>query len=119
MGIGSLMSTAIINKFGTRFSLFIGGIGCIIQILVTILPNLKSHDPDFFLSHDVIIACLFVACTINGFTVGVLWTAANQYIAESSTEENAGFFFSYFWSFFQGSQIIGNIIAAFVLGYLD
>jgi len=27
MGLGSLLSTAIINKYGTRFCLVIGGVG--------------------------------------------------------------------------------------------
>ena len=40
MGIGSLMSTAIINKCGTKFSLFIGGLGCMIHIMITTLPGL-------------------------------------------------------------------------------
>lgn len=30
MGIGSLLSTAVINKFGTKFCLIIGGIGVVI-----------------------------------------------------------------------------------------
>jgi hypothetical protein len=77
MGIGSLISTAVINKCGTKICLCIGGIGCIIQILTTILPGLKSHDENFFMSHNDIVACLFVAATINGLCDGILWTSAN------------------------------------------
>jgi hypothetical protein len=54
-----------------------GGLGCIVQILTTIIPDLKSHDENFFMSHNAIVACLFVAATINGLTVGVLWASAN------------------------------------------
>ena len=38
MGIGSLMSTAVINKLGTRLCLLMGGIGTLLQILSTLLP---------------------------------------------------------------------------------
>jgi hypothetical protein len=31
-------------------------------------------------------------------------------------EENKGFFFSYFWAYYMGSQCFGSLISAFVLG---
>lgn len=37
MGLGSLMSTAIINKYGNRWCLVMGGIGCVVWILSTLL----------------------------------------------------------------------------------
>jgi MFS family permease len=67
----------------------------------------------------VILFGLFAAAVVNGTTVGILWASSNQYIADSSSEENKGFFFSYFWSFYMASQIFGNLIAAFVLGYMQ
>ena len=53
---------------------------------------------------------------MNGLTVGILWASANQYIADCSSDENKGFFFSYFWSYYMTSQILGNLAAAFLLG---
>jgi len=67
----------------------------------------------------VIYCGLLLSTIINGFTVGVLWASANQYIADCSSDSNKGFFFSYFWSFYMTSQIFGNLIAAFVLGHLS
>ena len=67
----------------------------------------------------IIYAGLIIAVIINGFTVGILWASANQYIADCSSDYNKGFFFSYFWSFYMTSQIFGNLIAAFVLGHLE
>jgi MFS family permease len=46
---------------------------------------------------------LFFASVINGFTVGILWASANQYIADCSSDENKGFIFSYFWCFYMTS----------------
>jgi MFS family permease len=37
-------------------------------------------------------------------------------VADCASEENKGFYFSYFWAFYMGSQVIGNLIAAFALG---
>lgn len=62
---------------------------------------------------------LFFASIVNGFTVGILWAASNQYVAECSSDDNKGFFFSYFWCFYMTSQILGNLIAAFTLGALS
>jgi hypothetical protein len=53
---------------------------------VNILPDRKSHDPDFFMSDNAIIYCMLGAAMINGCTNGISWASANHYIAESSTE---------------------------------
>ena len=56
---------------------------------------------------------------INGFTLAILWTAANQYVASCASESNKGFYFSWFWTFYMFSQILGNFIAAYALGDLN
>lgn len=119
MGIGSLMSTAVINKFGTRFCLILGGLGNVIWILSTLLAVYYEEMRDKGVPDAIVYIGLFAATIINGFTVGILWTSANQYVADCSTDENKGFFFSYFWSFYMTSQILGNLIAAFVLGRMS
>lgn len=77
MGVGSLLSAAVIKKFGTRWCLIMGGIGTIIPILATLLPVINKDDPNFFLSRNGIIAILYIAQIINGVTVSILFTAAN------------------------------------------
>ena len=119
IGVGSLISTAMINKYGTRKSLILGGIGVTIWILSTLLAVKREKLNENGVGDGLIYMGLFLAAILNGFTVGILWTAANQYIADCSSEENKGFFFSYFWAFYMTSQIIGNITAAFVLGRLN
>jgi MFS family permease len=54
---------------------------------------------------------------LNGFGAGILWTAQGEYVTECATEETKGFYFSYFFIIFMISQIIGNLVAAFVLEY--
>jgi MFS family permease len=77
MGIGSLMSTALINKFGTRLCLFIGGIGCITRILITVIPALSKKDDNFFLNDNEVIGILIFGSLFNGITMGALIATAN------------------------------------------
>jgi MFS family permease len=42
--------------------------------------------------------------------------ASGNYISDCANEENKGFYFALFWSFYMGSQVFGNILAAFLLG---
>lgn len=39
-------------------------------------------------------------------------------MAECASDANKGFFFGYFWAFFMSSQVLGNLIAALILGHL-
>lgn len=100
MGIGSITSTAAINRYGTRLCLVMGGIGCAIWIFSTILAVYSEELDEAGVPEAFIYTGLFMAAVINGFTVGILFTASNQYVADCSSEQNKGFFFSYFWCFF-------------------
>jgi MFS family permease len=77
MGIGSLISTALINKFGTRFCLFVGGIGCITRILITVIPALSKEDDSFFLSDNEVLGILMLGSLFNGITMGALIATVN------------------------------------------
>lgn len=54
---------------------------------------------------------------MEGWGDALMWVAHGTYIQECSTEETKGFYFGYFWSFYMFSQVIGNLLAAFVLKY--
>jgi hypothetical protein len=60
---------------------------------------------------------LLITAAINGAGAGILWTAQGKFISECACDENKGFFNSYFWAIFIGSQVIGNFIGALVLKY--
>jgi hypothetical protein len=53
---------------------------------------------------------------MNGFGGGISQPASGKYISDCAAESNKGFFFAYFWAFYMGSQVFGNLVAAFVLG---
>lgn len=77
MGLGSLLSTAIINRYGTRFCLVLGGFGNVQWILSTLLAVYKDTLYANNVPAGVVIAGLILSTIINGFTVGVLWASAN------------------------------------------
>jgi MFS family permease len=77
MGIGSLMSTAVINKFGTRFCLMTGGFGIVVWILSTLLAVYREELIEKDVPLGVVYAGLFLGTIFNGFTVGILWASAN------------------------------------------
>ena len=53
-----------------------------------------------------------VICGIGG---GVLWVAQGKYMSECGTNANKGLYASIFWVFFNFSQVIGNLMGAFVI----
>jgi len=77
MGIGSLMSTAIINKYGTRFCLMIGGLGIVVWILSSLLAVYDEEMVEKGVPMGIIYVGLFIGTIFNGFTVGILWASAN------------------------------------------
>lgn len=120
MGMGSLLSTAAMNKIGTRGCLLMGGLGNIIWICSTIMPAHQSEkDGPIDIPAWIIKTTLIIAAGINGLTVGILWATTNTYVADCSSDKNKGFYFSYFWAFYMSSQVIGNLVAAFVIGNLN
>lgn len=58
---------------------------------------------------------MLTAGIINGFGASILWVGQGKYITDCSNETNKGFHFGLFWCLFQSSQIIGSLIAAFLL----
>jgi len=77
MGLGSLLSTAIINKYGTRFCLVIGGVGNVQWIMSTLLAVYRIDILEQGIPIGIIYCGLLLSTIVNGFTVGVLWAAAN------------------------------------------
>jgi MFS family permease len=87
-----------------------------------VLPALKSNDltsTAWYFSNGFVYPVILLTSFMNGFGQGVAQPSSGKYISDCATENNKGFFFAFFWSFYMGSQVFGNLIAAFVLGSLD
>ena len=64
-----------------------------------------------------LIATFIITAAMNGFGAAMLWVAQGKYISQCASEENKGIFNGIFWAFYQASQVLGNVIGAFILGY--
>ena len=117
---GGFFSTALVNKLGVKLSLFIGGCCYFFRIFCFLFVAYYAEYPDkrdsiFFLSRSFIITMILLSACVNGFGSGILWVSQGRYVSQCATDETKGFFFSYFFAIFMISQILGNLIAAFVI----
>ncbi len=56
-----------------------------------------------------------ITSILNGFGAALVWVSQGSYLTDCSNIHNRGFYNGLFWLIYQCSQIIGNIIAAFVV----
>jgi MFS family permease len=82
------------------------------------IPEYRDADP-VYLKDGFVYPVIILTSIINGFAMGIVQPASGNYVSDCATEENKGFYFALFWSFYMGSQIFGSLIAAFVLGSFD
>ena len=119
---GGIFSIIIAEKMGVRSSIFFGSALCVPFIVALLQPAYLSKDPDstnVLLTTGFIYATIIIASILNGVGQGISQSSAGSYISDCANEATKGFYFSYFWAFFMGSQVFGNLIAAYVLGLLD
>ena len=61
---------------------------------------------------------LILACSaVNGFGASLLWVSVGGFMTKCSTNADRGFNTGVFWSIFQMSLIIGNVVAYFMINY--
>lgn len=79
MCIGAILSTAAINKFGTKLCLVFGGIGNSLWIFLSLLPVGKDEGFSKLqgLGNGAIYTIMIIAAIINGLAMGDLWASAN------------------------------------------
>jgi MFS family permease len=121
-GTGSVFCVFIMEKIGDIKSMAYSSCICLPFLACLIFPALKSENlnsNNFFLSKGFVFPVILITSLANGFGEGIAQPASGKFIADCATENTKGFYFAFFWSFYMGSQVFGNLIAAFVLGDLD
>ena len=109
-------------KIGSRKSMAYYSLLCIPFLVCLFLPAMKSEhnmSKAFYLEESFVFTTVLLTSILNGFGIGVNQPAAGNYISDCASEKTKGFYFAFFWSFFMGSQIVGNLIGAYVLGSFD
>ena len=110
------------EKFDTCKSIAYGSCLTLPFIIFLILPALKDNNQDsnsFFLGKGFVYTICVITSILNGFGEGLSQPASGKYISDCATERTKGFYFALFWAFYMGSQVFGNLIAAFVLGVFN
>jgi MFS family permease len=110
------------EKLGNVKTMAWGSVLCMAFVVSLIIPAIKSEDltnENFFLSKAFVYPLMLFASIATGVGEGIAHPAASKYITDCTTEDTKGFYFAFFWSFYMGSQVFGNLLAAYVLGYFD
>ncbi len=115
--ITGFTSKALVNKLktdalGYRPPLFLGGLCYFFRILCFLLP--ASFGTSY---HTLTSVLILLTAALNGFGAGILWVSQSAYVTSCATPDTKGFYFSYFFIIFMISQIVGNLVAAFLLRY--
>ena len=124
----SPFSSAILKRWGVKSCLFIGGFGHFCFVLASILPAWRReyhNEPDpekgkferFVTDEKVVITCLVAGAILNGFGAAILWVAQGEYISKCTLSETQGFYFGYFWSIHQASQILSCVLSTLLFQY--
>ena len=110
------------EKIGNVKSIAWGSVLCILFVASLIVPAIKSENLEndtFFLSKSFVFPLMLLTSTLTGVGEGLAHPAASKYITDCTTEEIKGFYYAFFWSFYMGSQVFGNLLAGLVLGNFD
>jgi MFS family permease len=91
----------------------------IVSLLLPAYKSIYTNSTSFWLQDSFVYPVIYVTSLLNGLGEGVSQPASGTYISDCAIEENKGFYFAFFWAFYMGSQVFGNLIAALVLGNLD
>jgi hypothetical protein len=120
--LSSFFSPFLVTLLGDQLSLFLSGLCYAFWILCFLPPALYPDHRDsssFIFNRTFIEVLSLVSAGVNGVGAGVLWVAQGKYVGECANEQNKGVLFGYFWAFFMGSQVVGNLIAAVILGKME
>jgi len=121
-GSGSIFCVYFSSKYGDSKSMAWASIFAIPFIVSLLLPAYRSVNLDsdaWYYQQGFVYTVILFTSLLNGLGEGVSQPASGTYISDCAVEQNKGFYFALFWSFYMGSQVFGNLIAAFVLGNID
>ena len=117
-GTGSIFCVFFTAKYGDSKSMAWSSLFALPFIISLLAPAYKSldlHTDNFWLSTTFVYSLILFTSLLNGLGEGVAQPASGTYISDCAVESNKGFYYALFWAFYMGSQVFGNLIAAFVL----
>ena len=121
-GTGSIFCVFFTAKYGDSKSMAWSSLFALPFIISLLAPAYKSlfmNSDSAWLSSSFVYSLILFTSLLNGLGEGVAQPASGTYISDCAVESNKGFYYALFWAFYMGSQVFGNLIAAFVLQNLD
>eukprot|EP00347_Sterkiella_histriomuscorum_P023537 403334265 len=120
-GVGSIFCVYVMQRVGDIKAMAYSALLSLPFIISLLLPALNNHgqNENFLFSYTFVTMITVFTSFLNGFGGGINQPASGKFISDCATERTKGFFFAYFWAFYMGSQVIGNLIASLALGYLE
>ena len=83
-----------------------GAVICLPYIISLLLPAFEYSDKNnnsWYFSQLFVYVIILAFSLLNGIGEGMAQTSQGKYIADCATENNKGFFFSFFWACYMGS----------------
>jgi len=116
-GLGSIASVHLTQRHADSKIMACASILSLPFLLTMLLPAYRSvhlTETHWWYSEPFAYSLLLATSLLNGLGQGLSQPSAGHYISECASERSKGLYYSIFWSFYMGSQLIGSLIAAFV-----
>ena len=117
-GMFSFVSLPLVKLLGAKWSLVTGTLCYSLYLASFWLAALRHENKTsekFYFNAGLIAALVMTTACLGGFGASILWVAQGSYLSECANQKNKGLFNSFFWAVYMSTQIIGNILAAFVI----
>lgn len=120
-GVGSIFASHIKRSLSHRQGMVFGTIGYVAFVLMGAFTSAcNKYSLDFALCHETPIYLLnIIISVLVGLGASIIWLTQSDYVNLCSDESTKGFYNGVFWSLMQMSQIIGSVLATFVLANTD
>jgi len=106
----------LIKNWNYKSGISIGSLGYIFSMIAGALTVACSTEEYFYCKIPAFInASNIVGSMLNGLTAPILWLSANRYVTACTNADNKGKYFGIFWCFISATQILGNLMSAFVI----
>lgn len=109
-----LISSFVVSRIGTSYTLILGSF-CYLCFGAALIFPARVSEGKSDLSESAIWAIMLTASGINGFGSAILWVAQGEYLAQCANSTNRGLYNGVFWAIFNGSRVVGCIVASIVM----
>ena len=106
----------LIKNWNYKSGIVVGSFGYIFSMIAGAITVSCEDEEHFWCKSPAFInASNIIGSMLNGLTAPILWLSANRYVTACTNEDNKGKYFGIFWCFISATQILGNLMSAFVI----